>query len=150
FPEDKVEPRGLRRAGMVVASEPAARGLAGRIAIHRAGQALLSGDVPGTIAHAQRALDLASEDDDLTRGGAAALQGLAYWTQGDLKAASASYAEGIPALVRAGHLSDAIGCTLALADIRLTQGRLTEAMNTCERSLSLAVEPGTPARRGAA
>src|SRR5690606_30967466 len=111
---------------------------------------LLSGDVLGTIAHAQRALDAAGEGDDLTRGGAAALQGLAYWTQGDLEAASASYAEGIPALERAGHLSDAIGCTLALADIRLTQGRLTAAMNSCERSLRLAVEPGAPARRGAA
>ena len=31
-------------------------------------------------------------------------------------------------LRRAGHLSDILGCSIALADIRITQGRLAEAL----------------------
>ncbi|HEV8596347.1 MAG TPA: LuxR C-terminal-related transcriptional regulator, partial [Candidatus Dormibacteraeota bacterium] len=53
-------------------------------------------------------------------------------------------------LQTAGHLSDAVGCAIALADIEIAQGRLREAMSTYERGLQLATEPGAPALRGAA
>ena len=46
-------------------------------------QALILGDVDQTVAHAQRSLERAPEDDDLVRGGAAALLGLAAWRRGD-------------------------------------------------------------------
>ena len=51
---------------------------------------------------------------------------------------------------QAGYISDAIGSAIALADIRIAQGRLREAMNTYERGLQLATEQGTPVLRGAA
>src|SRR2546430_13364988 len=50
----------------------------------------------------------------------------------------------------AGHISDAIGCSITLADIRMAQGRLREAMSTYERALQLATEQGAPVLRGAA
>jgi LuxR family maltose regulon positive regulatory protein len=53
-------------------------------------------------------------------------------------------------LEKAGHLSDVIGCALALADIRLTQGRLGEAQRIFERGLALAVGQGGHVLRGAA
>ncbi|MFN8484248.1 MAG: hypothetical protein U0768_14520 [Anaerolineae bacterium] len=56
---------------MVVVDEEAFRRLPGTIAIARAGLALAQGDVPGTLTHARRALDVAPRDDYLTRGGAA-------------------------------------------------------------------------------
>lgn len=74
-------------AGMVVVDKQAFRGLPGSIAIARAGQALARGDVPETMKHARRALDLVPEDDQFRRGGAAAILGLAYWTSGNLEAA---------------------------------------------------------------
>jgi hypothetical protein len=43
---------------------------------------------------------------------------------------------------KAGYLSDAIGCAIALADIWIAQGRLHEAMRTYERGLQLATEQG--------
>ena len=46
---------------------------------------------------------------------------------------------------QAGNISDAIGCAIALADIRIAQGRLHDAMRTYERALQLATEQGTPA-----
>src|SRR5947208_14416026 len=51
---------------------------------------------------------------------------------------------------RAGHISDAIGCSIALADIRMAQGRLREGMRTYERGLQLATEQGEPVLRGTA
>ena len=87
--------------------------------------------------HARRALDLVAEDDHLGRGSPAALLGLAYWTSGDLEAAHRWYADGMASLEKAGHLSDVIGCAIALADIRIAQGRLREAMSTYERGCSL-------------
>ncbi len=135
---------------MVVVDQVEFRRLPGAVAMHRAGQALMLGGVDATIQHARRALDLAPEDDFLRRGGAAALQGLAHWTKGDLEAARRIYPESIVYLQQAGHLADSIGCALALADIVIAQGCLDEAMGIYERSLRLASERGEPTMRGTA
>ena len=47
-------------------------------------------------------------------------------------------------------LTDAVGCAIALADIRIEQGRLRGAMQTYERELRLATEQRPAALRGAA
>ncbi len=140
----------MRAGPMVVVDETAFRRLPGSLAVHRAGQARILGDVAGTVAHARRALDLVEEDDHLSRGGGAALLALAYWTSGDLEAASRWYGAGMADLEKAGHLSDVIGCALALADIRLAQGRLGEALRVLERGLALATRQDGHVLRGAA
>jgi LuxR family maltose regulon positive regulatory protein len=53
-------------------------------------------------------------------------------------------------LQRAGYVSDTFGCAIALADIRIAQGRLREAMRTYERALQLGTEQGAPVLRGTA
>ena len=139
-----------RPRAMVVADEDAFRRLPGALAIHRAGLARLRGDVAGTIAHARRALELIDADDDLGQGAASALLGLAYWTNGDLEAASSLYAGALARIEKAGFRSDAIGVSLALADMRIAQGRLHDAMRTYERGLELAADQGGATLRGAA
>ena len=141
---------GVLPSAMVVVDQEEFRRLPGAVAMHRAGQALMLGNVDETIKHARRVLDLAPEDDFLRRGGAAALQGLAFWTIGDLEAARRMYPEGIVSLQRAGHLADSTGCALALADIVIAQGYLHEAMGIYEQSLRLASERGEPNLRGTA
>ena len=133
-------------AEMVVVDEEDFRRLPGSIAMYRAAIALAQGDVPDTLKYARRALDLAPEDDHLERGAAAGFLGLAYWTSGDLEAAHQSYAEGMARLQQAGHISDAINGTITLADIRIAQGRLHEAMRTYERGLHLATGEGATAQ----
>jgi LuxR family transcriptional regulator, maltose regulon positive regulatory protein len=137
-------------AEMAVVDEEEFRRLPGMIAIARAGQALALGDVPGTVKYARRALDLAPEDDHLTRGGAAGFLGLASWTSGHLEEAHRSYADGMASLQRDGYISDAVGGAIALADIQMAQGRLRQAMRTYERGLQLATEQGDPVLRGTA
>ena len=137
-------------AGRIVVDEEEFRRLPASIAVYRAAQALAVGDLAGTTAHARRALDLVGADDHLARGGAAGLLGLAYWSAGDLEAGRRSYAVSVESLQKIGHISDVLGCSIAIADMQIAQGRLREALSTYERGLRLATENGGPVLRGAA
>jgi LuxR family transcriptional regulator, maltose regulon positive regulatory protein len=125
-------------AGMVVVDEGELARLPGAIQMYRAALALVRGDAPATIGHAQRAIHRAAEGDHLTRAGASALMGLAFWGGGDLEAAHRAYSVSVQGLQRAGHIADVLGCSITLANIRSTQGRLGEALRTYEQALRLA------------
>ncbi len=135
---------------LVVVDEEEFRRLPSAIALYRAALALAAGDVASTVRYARRVLDLAPEDDHLMHGSAAGLLGLADWTTGDLEEAHRLYTDCTASLEKAGYISDIIGCAISLADIRIAQGRLREAMTTYERGLQRATEPGAPLLRGAA
>jgi LuxR family maltose regulon positive regulatory protein len=137
-------------AGRIVVDEEEFGRLPSQIATYRAAQALAIGDVAGTIRHAERGLELAGPDDHLARGSAAGLLALASWSTGDLVEAHLSWTECDANLQRAGHIADLTGPAMAMADIRVTQGRLRDAMRTYERGLGLLAEPGRPVLRGAA
>ena len=125
-------------AEMVVADEEEYRRLPAAIAVYRAALALARGDAAGTVRQARRALDLSLEEDHLNRASAAGFLGLAYWGSGDLEAGHRAYSACVDGLRRAGFIADILGCSIALADIRITQGRLGEAMRTYEQALQLA------------
>ena len=137
-------------AEMVVANEEEYRRLPGTIELYRAAQALARGEPPGAIRHARRALDLAPEGEHRWRASASGLMGLAFWGSGDLEAGHLAYAECAAGLRRAGHIADIFGCAIAMADIRLAQGRLGEAMRTYEQALQRAAEQSGPFLRGTA
>jgi LuxR family maltose regulon positive regulatory protein len=118
--------------------------------MYRAALAQVRGDVASMMAYARRVLDLVSEDDHLGRGAAAALLGLAHWAAGDLDAAYRWYADGMASLERAGHLADVVGGVITLADIRIAQGRLHDAMRLYERALQVSASHGGAALRGTA
>jgi LuxR family transcriptional regulator, maltose regulon positive regulatory protein len=140
----------LLPAEMVVVDEEEFRSLPGSIAVFRAAHALALGHVPKTVKYAREALDLLPDENHHGRGAASGLLGLAYWTIGNLEAAQQSYAECMTRLQRVGHTSDAIGITIALADIQIVQGRLTEAMGCYEQGLQLATVQSGLVLRGAA
>jgi LuxR family transcriptional regulator, maltose regulon positive regulatory protein len=144
------QPSEAQAAGMVVVNEHEFHTLPGSVAVHRAGYALARGNLVETLNHARRALDLAPEDDRLTRGGATALMGLAAWASGDLETAYQTYADGMADVQRGGHLSGTVGRAVTLADIRIAQGRLRDAMRTYEQALQLASEQGGSVVRGTA
>ena len=144
------EPGSSPAAEMVVVDQVQFRHLPGTIAVYRAGQAQALNNVASTVVYAKRALELLPEDEHLQRGAAMALLGLAAWAEGDLATAHRSYAEGMARMLRADLNAQAIGCVIALADIRIAQGRLHEAMHTYEQGLQLATAGGGPVLRGMA
>jgi LuxR family maltose regulon positive regulatory protein len=137
-------------ANIVVAEEEELARLPGAIETYRAALALAGGDAAATIRHARRAVERAADGDHLTLASASALSGLALWGSGDLEGAHRAYSVCVEGLQRAGHISDVLGCSIALADIRITQGRLQEALRTYERALQLAPERGGAVLRGTA
>ena len=139
-----------RPAELAAAGEEEYRRLPAGIELYRAALALSRGDRPGTVRHARRVLGVAVADDHLSQAGAAGLMGLAFWASGDLEAGHSAYAECMAGLRRAGHIADTFGCAIALADIRIAQGRLGEAMRTYEQALQRAPEQGGLVLRGTA
>jgi LuxR family maltose regulon positive regulatory protein len=137
-------------AGMVVVDQQEFARLPGAIGMYRAALALVRGDGPATIGHAQRAIHRAAEEDHLTRAGASALSGLARWGGGDLEAAHQAYSVAAEGLRRAGYIADVLGCSITLADIRITQGRLCQALRTYEQALRLAADQQGGVLRGTA
>jgi LuxR family maltose regulon positive regulatory protein len=127
------------------------RSLPAHIAMYRAAVALTRGDLDGTIMHARQSLALAPAQDPLARSAAGALAGLASWSSGDLAGAHAEYTESVAGLTSAGFLTDVLGATVTLGDIRRTQGQLAAAIRTYQQALDLtAVPPGTEPLRGTA
>ena len=112
--------------------------LPGAIEMYRAALALIGGDPAGVAAHAERAIEAAATGDHVTVSAAAALAGLAAWGSGDLAAAHRGYSTAVDGLRRAGHFADVLGCSITLADLSLTQGRLGEARRTYQDALALA------------
>ena len=108
------------------------------IATHRAGLALVAGDLDLTISHAERALALACTDDRLTLAAPRALKGLASWAVGDLRSAYQAYTAAANDLAAAGHVADVLGCTVTLVDLALTLGRLGDAQRLAGEALDLA------------
>ena len=141
---DTSELRDAPSVGMVVVDEAAFGSLPGIIAVARAYLAGARGDVRGVVNHAQRARDLLPEDDHVWQGAAAALLGIAYWTSGDLEAAHRSFSDCVAHQQRTGHVRFQIAGTHILADIRVAQGRLREAVRTYEQSLRIATQQGEP------
>jgi LuxR family maltose regulon positive regulatory protein len=67
-----------------------------------------------------------------------------------LEAGHRAYSACVDGLRRAGFIADILGCSIALADIRITQGRLGEAMRTYDQALQLVPEHAGPVLRGTA
>jgi LuxR family maltose regulon positive regulatory protein len=98
------------------------------------------GDVPGTLEHATRALELIPEHDHAGRATGIALVALARWGRGELEQAHRTFADALAAMRAGGHELDAIRGTFVLGDIRVAQGRLREAAQVYERGLLVAAE----------
>lgn len=135
-------------AGMVVVDVEEFRSLPATVATARAYHALALGDVTEAVRYARRALALLPEPDHLRRGIAGSLLGLATWTGEDLAAAYRSFAEAMTEFEMAGNILFAITGTNVLADIRLAQGRLREAVSIYEQALQRATEQGGSVMRG--
>ena len=125
-------------AGMTIVDEHEFRRLPATISLYRAALSLAQGDSPGAARHARKALEASPEQDRLARAAANGLLGLAAWGTGDLEGGIRGYESCVAGLRRAGHIADTFGCAVALADLRLAQGRLSLALSTCTDTVAYA------------
>jgi LuxR family maltose regulon positive regulatory protein len=120
------------------------RSLPASIAAARAYRALALGDISGTKMYARQTLALARKDDSIHRTQAIALLGMAEYASGDLHAAEQELLKFQASMWQANDIANAIGITFILANIKLVQGRLREAVSAYRQSLQLAVSRGAP------
>ena len=111
-----------------------------KIAKIRAYNAQVLGDIASVMHYTQLALDHLPSDDNVQRGMIVGTLGIAYWSSGDLDAASQAFSNFMTSLRRAGNLYFVIASTFALADIKIAQGHLQEAVRLYKQSLQLAAE----------
>jgi LuxR family maltose regulon positive regulatory protein len=120
---------------MVVADEQQFRSLPARIALIRAGNAQIQGNISDTKKYAELALQLTPEDDALGRAQAITELGFINWTSGNLEAARQSMADWIDSMQQFGNIIFAFASYFALADLLIEQGRLQEAIHTYQQAL---------------
>jgi LuxR family maltose regulon positive regulatory protein len=134
--------------GPVVVDRVAFAHLPAMITLYRAAVAKVAGDTEAHLAYARRVLEVADAGDHLSRGGAEAFLGLAAWETGDLESAYRWYVAGMASLEQAGRIADLVGGAITTADIRLAQGRLTDALALYEQGLAIGTRAGKPELRG--
>ncbi len=132
-----------RSEATIPADEAELRSLLATIAVARAYRAHSLGDVPGTVKHAQRVLELLPEGDNPRRLQGIALIAMTHWASGDLEAADRQFVDYSQRLLAAGNTADAISAMTVLPDIRPAMGRLRGAIDALTRLL-LVVDQGEP------
>jgi LuxR family maltose regulon positive regulatory protein len=123
---------------MVVRDEAEWQRLPAVVATHRSGLALVSGDLEGTLRHADIALERAGASDQLTVASASALKGLASWAVGDLVPALDSYKAAARGLGAVDYVSDVLACTVTVVDLELALGHLNAAQRAALDALDVA------------
>ena len=143
----KTCPEEIRR--MVVVDESEFRVLPASIAAARAYRALALGDISSTKMYARQALALDPEGNSIHHMQAISLLGMAEYASGDLHAAERELLKFQAVMWQANDVANAIGIAFILANIKLVQGRLREAVGAYRQSLQLAASRGASSFLGA-
>ncbi len=133
--------RGLIDAADLAAFKP----LPGTIALIRAYNAQVQGNVADTLKYAELAAQLIPEDDIYRRAQAAITLNFTHWVTGNLEAARRALEDWMTSMTRLGNHVFVVASAFAVADILIEQGRLREARQTYEQALQLAAKAGPEA-----
>jgi LuxR family maltose regulon positive regulatory protein len=127
---------------ILVADEKQYRFLPSSMAMARAYIAQIHGDIPATVELAHQALDLLPEEDHLRNGAISALLGLAHWTNGDLDTAYQTFSTAINNMRIGGNILFALSANYGLAELRIAQGQLQEAIHIYDETLQFVTKEG--------
>ncbi len=114
--------------------------VAGEVAAFRAWTAALRGDTRHSTELSQRALELLPAESLFLRSIVAGSLGLVYMWSGDVVAAFQAFEEAARIGQKAGNLMVTAIALRRLAQLRVMQGRLSEAKAFCEQALELSVD----------
>jgi LuxR family maltose regulon positive regulatory protein len=120
--------------------------LPGTIALIRAYNAQVQGDVAETVKYAELAQQLIAEDDVFQRAQAAITLEFTHWASGNLTAALRAMNDWMDAMRQLGNVVFVVASAFAVADLQIAQGYLRAALRTYQQSLQLADEAGPEAQ----
>jgi LuxR family maltose regulon positive regulatory protein len=131
---------------MVVVEQALFAALPAMIAMARAYNAQVQGNLSTTVKYAELALQLIPEDDVYRRAQATVMLNFTHWASGNLEAARRTITDWMNSMQQLGNRVFVVASAFAVADMLIAQGRLREALRTYEQSLQLADEAGPEAQ----
>ena len=121
------------------------KSLPGTIALIRANNAQIQGDLAETVKYAELSIQLSPKDDIYLRASAAITLEFTHWTTGNLEGSLRGMHAWIEDMQRLGNQVFAIASAFAVADMQVILGRLGEAEKTLRQAIQLAAVHGREA-----
>ncbi|HNB54638.1 MAG TPA: LuxR C-terminal-related transcriptional regulator, partial [Anaerolineales bacterium] len=108
-------------------AQEAFKAIPGIIALIRAGNAQIEGDLAETVRYAKLSVQLAPEEDSLTRSQAAITLGFTQWAVGEVEASLQAMHTWMEDMQKLGNHLYVIASAFVVADMQIILGRLGEA-----------------------
>jgi LuxR family maltose regulon positive regulatory protein len=121
--------------------------LPGYIALTRAYNAQVQGNLTDTVKYCELALQLIPEDDVYRRAQAVITLEFTHWASGDLESSLHAIRAWMADMHKVGNPIFAIASAFAEADLLVVLGRLREAIRANQQALQLAAEHGAEAQQ---
>ena len=131
-------------AGAMV--QDGSRSLPATIALTRAGNAQILGNLTETVKYTELSIQLTPEDDIYLRAQAAITLGFTHWATGNLEASLRALYTWMEDMQRMGNRVFAIASVFAVADMLVALGRLGEAEKALRQAIEIADAQGLEAK----
>jgi len=131
--------------GMVVVDKSQLKPLPAMIALARAYNAQVQGNLAATVKYAELALQIIPEDDLVWRAKAIITLEVTHWASGNLELAIRGIGDWMERMTQLGNHVFVVASAFGVADLLVVLGRLSEAERTYQDALQLAVQHGPEA-----
>ncbi|MEN6509577.1 MAG: tetratricopeptide repeat protein, partial [Smithella sp.] len=131
--------------GSDVANEAQLKPLPAIIALVRASNAQMQGDLATTVKYAELARQIIPEDDFVLRAQAIITLEVTHWANGNLESAVRAIGDWMESMTHLGNHVFVVVSAFAVADLLVGLGRLREAERTYQEALQLAAQHGPEA-----
>lgn len=133
------------RAVAGMEAQEAFKSIPANIALIRARNAQVEGNLAETVRYAERSIQLTPEDDLLIRAQAAITLGFTHWATGNVEASLQAMRSWVDDMQKLGNQMYAIASAFVVADMQVTLGRLGEAEKTLRETIQKAKAYGQEA-----
>jgi len=119
-------------------AQDAFKSIPGNIALIRAGNAQIEGNLAETVRYAELSIQLIPDDELIIRAQAAITLGFTHWAVGKVEASLQAMHTWMDDMQRLGNQMYAIASAFVVADMQVTLGRLGEAEKALRRTIQQA------------
>ena len=131
--------------GSDVANEAQLKPLPAMIALIRASNAQMQGNLATTVKYAELALQIIPDDDLILRAQAIITLEVTHWARGNLESALQAIVDWMESMTQMGNHVFVVASAFAVGDLLVGLGRLSDAERTYKDALHLAAQHGTEA-----
>jgi len=131
--------------GLELANEAQLKPLPAMIALTRAYNAQVQGNLATTVKYAEQALQLITENDFYHRSQAIITLEVTHWASGNLESAIRGLGDWMESMTQLDNHVYVVASAFAVADMLVSLGRLSEAERTYQDALQLAAQHGPEA-----